>query len=195
TSLGGIRMTIEKKTTIAALVLAVMLATTSCSVSVDEKAEGKDKKVEITTPAGELKVRTSEELNLKEIGLPEYPGARRTQDQDESSAHVSISSALFGLKVVAAKFESDDSPKQVLAFYRPHLEKYGKVTECHGDVDFQGESGSKEIVCKPGKGNEDETELVVGSGERFRVVGVQPRGKGSQFGLAYVTLREGRERM
>ena len=188
-------MTIEKGRSIAVLALSLMLATTACSMRVDEKAEGHGKKVEITTPAGELKVRTSEELNMKELGLPEYPGARRRQDKDESSAHVSISSALFGLKVVAAEFESDDSPKQVLAFYRPHLEKYGKVTECHGDVDFQGESGSKEIVCKPGKDDEDETELVVGTGERFRVVGVQPRGKGSKFGLAYVTLREGRERM
>ncbi len=188
-------MTIEKRTSIAALALALMLATTSCSMRVDENAEGKEKKVEISTPAGELKVRTSEELNLKEIGLPEYPGARRTQDEDESGAQVSISSALFGLKVVAAKFESDDAPQQVLAFYRPHLEKYGKVTECHGDVDFRGEKGSREIVCKPGKSDEDETELVVGTGERFRVVGVQPRGKGSKFGLAYVSLREGREKM
>ena len=188
-------MTIERAKRMAGLALSLMLATTACSMRVDEKAEGKEKKVEISTPAGELKVRTSDELNLKEIGLPEYPGARRTKDKDESSAHVSISSALFGLKVVAAEFESDDSPKQVLAFYRPHLEKFGKVTECHGDVDFRGEKGSKEIVCKPGKDDEDETELVVGSEERFRVVGVQPRGKGSKFGLAYVTLREGREKM
>ena len=190
-------MTIEKTSGIAGLALTVMLAATSCSMRVDEKAEGKEKKVEITTPAGELKVRTSEDLDVKEIGLPEYPGARRTQDKDESGAHVSISSALFGLKVVAAKFESDDAPKQVLAFYRPHLEKYGKVTECRGgDVDFRDRNGTKEIVCKPAKDDEkDHTALVVGSEERFRVVGVEPRGAGSKFGLAYVSLRGGREKM
>ncbi len=187
-------MTVERKR-ITVLALALTLATTACTLTVDDKAEGKGKKVEISTPAGELKVRTNEEADLKEIGLPEYPGARRTKEEDEPSAHVSISSSLFGLKVVAAKFESDDPPEKILAFYRPHLEKYGKVTECHGDVDFEGPTGSKEVVCKPGKHGEDETELVVGTGERFRVVGAQPHGKGSKFGLAYVTLREGREKM
>ncbi len=179
----------------AALALALMLAATACSVRVDERSEGKEKRVEIQTPAGELKVRTQEDADVKQIGLPEYPGARAAKDEDESGAQVSIGTAHFGLKVVAAKFESDDPPERVLAFYRPHLEKYGKVTECHGDVDFRDEDGSKKIVCKPGKGDDDETELVVGSEERFRVVGVQPHGKGSKFGMAYISLREGREKM
>jgi hypothetical protein len=188
-------MTNGTKHTFTAFTLALTLAATACSMRVDEKGEGKEKRVEIETPAGELKVRTHEEADVKEIGLPAYPGARPAKDEDESGAHVSIATALFGLKVVAAKFETDDSPQKVLAFYRPHLEKYGKVTECHGDVDFRGEKGSKEIVCKPGKGDDDETELVAGSEERFRVVGVQRHGKGSKFGLAYVSLREGREKM
>ena len=175
--------------------VALLLAATGCGMRVEEKSEGKETKVEITTPVGELKVRSNEEFDVKDIGLPAYPGARRSQEKWESGAHVSISTALFGLKVVAAQFESDDEPKKVLAFYRPHLERYGKVTECRGDVDFRGETGSKEIVCKPSRVDGDETSLVVGTEERFRVVGVHPHGKGSKFGLAFISLRGEQEKM
>ena len=188
-------MTIEKRRRIAALTLAVMLSATACSVSVDEKAEGKDKKVEITTPVGELKVRSNKDTAVKDMGLPEYPGARRSQDKDEVGAHISIGTARFGLKMVAAEFESEDEPKKVLDFYRPHLEKYGKVTECHGNVDFRDKNGVKEIHCKQDSGHDGHTELVVGTEERFRVVGVEPRGKGSKIGMAFITLRGGRETM
>jgi len=129
-------MTNRTKHTFTAFTLALTLAATACSMRVDEKGEGKEKRVEIETPAGELKVRTNEEADVKEIGLPAYPGARPAKDEDESGAHVSIATALFGLKVVAAKFESDDSPQKVLAFYRPHLEKYGKGNEWQGDVEM-----------------------------------------------------------
>ncbi|MGH9531552.1 MAG: hypothetical protein ACRD2Q_04115, partial [Terriglobales bacterium] len=167
------------------LALALIVAATGCGLRVEEKTEGKDKKVEITTPVGELKVRSNDDVDVKDIGLPEYPGARRSRDKHESGAHVSITTALFGLKVVAAEFESDDEPQKVLSFYRPHLEKYGKVTECHGNVDFRDKNGEKEIHCKQGKDAGDHTELVVGSAERFRVVGVEPRGKGSKIGMAF----------
>ncbi|MGH9580574.1 MAG: hypothetical protein ACRD2R_06240, partial [Terriglobales bacterium] len=110
--------------------------------------------------------------------------------EDPASAHVSISSSLFGLNVVAAKFESDDSPEKVLAFYRPQLEKHGKVTECHGNIDFRKDG----ITCKPSSGKDrDEIELVVGTEKRFRIVGVKPKGTGSEFGLAYISLRGERE--
>ncbi|MCI0356759.1 MAG: hypothetical protein L0099_17250 [Acidobacteria bacterium] len=178
-----------------ALALALMLAATGCSMSVDEKTDGKDKKVEIKTPVGELKVRSNEDVDVKDIGLPEYPGARRAQDRDDSGVHASITSALFGLKVVFAEFESDDAPQKVLAFYRPHLEKYGKVTECHGNVDFRDKNGMREIHCKQDSDHRDHTELVVGSSERFRVLGVEPRGKGSKIGMAFISLRGGRETM
>jgi hypothetical protein len=183
------------RTVVFALALALALAATGCGLQVSEKTEGKDKRVEITTPVGELKVRSKEEIDVKEIGLPEYPGARRTEDKDHSGANVSIATAFFGLKVVAAEFESEDEPKKVLAFYRPHLEKYGKVTECHGNVDFRDKNGTKEIHCKQDGDHSDHTELVVGSEERFRVVGVEPRGQGSKIGLAFVSLRGGKERM
>ncbi|MGH9577941.1 MAG: hypothetical protein ACRD3R_10940, partial [Terriglobales bacterium] len=169
------------------LALALIVAATGCGLRVEEKTEGKDKKVEITTPVGELKIRSNEDVDVKDIGLPEYPGARRSRDKDESGAHVSITTALFGLKVVAAEFESDDEPQKVLSFYRPHLDKYGKVTECHGNVDFRDKNGVKEIDCKQDKDVSDHTELVVGSAERFRVVGVEPRGKGSKIGMAFIT--------
>ncbi len=192
-------MTIMRKASgrgpVLALALALILVATGCGLRVEEKTEGKDKRVDITTPVGELKVRSNEDVAVKDIGLPEYPGARRSQDKDKVGAHISIGTALFGIKMVAAEFESDDAPAKVLDFYRPHLAKYGKVTECHGNVDFQEKNGVKEIQCKQGEDHSDHTELVVGTEERFRVVGVEPRGKGSKIGMAFITLREGKEKM
>ncbi len=35
------------------------------------------------------------------------------------------------MKLVVAKYDSDDAPGKVIDFYREHLKKYGKVLECH----------------------------------------------------------------
>ncbi|HEY5162855.1 MAG TPA: hypothetical protein VII81_07550, partial [Terriglobales bacterium] len=118
-----------------------------CSIHEQKSADNKDKKVEIKTPFGDLKVNT--EVDVKETGLPVYPGARQAaRDQNDSkSANVNISVGSFGLKVVAVKFESDDSPDKVLAFYRDKVKAYGgKYLECHGlDINVNaGDSDEKE---------------------------------------------------
>src|SRR5206468_713167 len=106
----------------AMIALAVLLS--GCSIHEDKS--GDSKRVDIDTPVGGLHV--SKEADVRDIGLPIYPGARvkeKEADGQEKSANVNISSSFFGLKVVAIEYQSDDSPDKVIAFYRDHLKKYG----------------------------------------------------------------------
>jgi hypothetical protein len=173
----------------AAAAAALLLGFTACSMVVDEHGE-KHKKdnVDIQTPFGGLKVRT--EVDPKEIGLPVYAGARRVTDDsdDTNSANVTLGLPGFGMKVIAAKFESDDSAEKVLEFYRKELKTYGEVTECKGDLDLKGESPSdQQFTCKekPGK---DEVTLGTGKGSSHRIVSVERKDKGCKFALVYLQM-------
>jgi len=164
-----------------------------CSIHEQKSADNKDKKVEIKTPFGDLKVNT--EVDIKETGLPVYPGARQAaRDQNDSkSANVNISVGSFGLKVVAVKFESDDSPDKVLAFYRDKVKAYGgKYLECHGldiNVNAGDSSDEKELTCGKHGDRGDSTELKGGTPGRQHIVSVKAKGSGSEFALVYVNKR------
>ena len=174
----------------AATAAALLLGFTACSMNVDQQGEGhKKNNVDIQTPFGGLKVRT--EVDPKEIGLPVYAGARRVPDDphDTSSANVTLGLPGFGMKVIAAKFASDDSPEKVLAFYRKEMKSYGEVTECKGDLDMKGEGSDQEFTCKPGsETSKEDVELAVGKGSSHRIVSVRPQAKGCTFGLVYLQM-------
>jgi hypothetical protein len=176
----------------AAVVVALALLA-GCSINEQKSADNKDKKVEIKTPFGDLKVNT--EVDPRDTGLPVYPGARRApkDEHDSNAANVNISTGAFGLKVVAVKFESDDPPDKVLAFYRDKVKAYGgKYLECRGmDIDFHGDRNddSSEISCGKGDAHGDSTELKAGTPDRQHIVSVKPHGSGSEFALVYVNKR------
>ena len=168
---------------------ALLLGLSACSMTVDKKGEGKkEKNVEIQTPFGGLNVRT--EVDPKDTGLPVYAGARRVpnDEHDTSSANVTMGIPGFGMKVVAVKFESDDSSDQVLDFYRKELKAYGAVTECKGGIDLKGDPGEQEITCKENAITRDRVELGVGKGTSHRIVSVEPRAKGCKFALVYLQM-------
>src|SRR5688572_7661860 len=116
-----------------ALVCSALLPLAACGVDVHEAEHGK--KVDIRSPFGSVNVRT--DVENPDTGLPVYPGAQRLRTTDDhESADVNISSPWFGVKVVAATYESADTQGKVLDFYREEMKKtYGPVTECRGDVD------------------------------------------------------------
>jgi hypothetical protein len=174
--------------------LGVLLAG-ACSVNVKKGANQEDKKVDISTPIGGIHV--SQSADVKDTGLALYPGARpapKENDHDEKNANVNISSPLFGLRVVAQEYVSDETPEKLIGFYSNELKRYGKVLECHtswhgGDVTVHKDSGnkSKELSCdnvRDGKA----TELKVGTEENQHIVAIQPEGKGSKFALVYVKV-------
>ena len=171
----------------AAGVLALLFPLVACAVGVAEAQSRKGTDVDIRTPVGSLSVHT--EVDARETGLPVYPGARPAREHDNhESANLTIDTEWFGLKVVAAKFESDDAPPRVLDFYRKKMRTYGHVTECWGDVEFRGRKGAKQPVCVD-KPSSTDVELVTGTEERQRVVAVKPHGEGSEFSLVYVKTR------
>src|SRR5215467_13255308 len=99
-----------------------------CSVSTTKSNKtGKDKDVDIRTPFGSLSVHKGAS-NIKDTGLALYPGAQLKNDsEDDDNANVNLSSSVFGVKVIALKYQSSDAPDKVLNFYRKDMSKYGKV--------------------------------------------------------------------
>ncbi len=171
-----------------------------CSIHEQRSGDNKEKKVEIKTPFGDLKVNN--QVEAKDTGLDVYPGARQVpgDEHDSKSANVNIAIGDFALKVVAVKYETDDPPDKVLEFYRDKMKAYGstgKYLECHGlDIEVSGggfsshdDDNAKELTCGKGSGHGDSTELKAGTPDRQHIVSVKPKGKGSEFALVYVNKR------
>ena len=158
-----------------------------CGCKVQKTGEGANKKVDIETPVGSLHVNT--QVDPKDTGLAVYPGAIRTEEEEHKhAANVTMDSSLFGMKVVAVKFHSDDPPGKLVDFYRNQLKAYGDVTECHGDAAI----AHGKMSCLH-TGSVEKTVLVAGTEERHRAVSVKPDGKGSTFELVYVQTRGEKE--
>jgi hypothetical protein len=158
--------------------------------SIHESRDGGEKKVDISTPFGSMKVNT--DVDVKDTGLPVYPGARRAPgtENDKDAANVNISSGTFGLKVVVVKFRSDDTPEKVLDFYRPKMKELGgKFLECKqtGFVTYSHSSGDEhELTCGKGEHEGSNIELKAGTPDQQHIVAVKPYGSGSEFALVYV---------
>ena|SRR5436190_14271272 len=170
-----------------ALVAAVVLI--GCSIHASKDERGKDKDVDIRTPFGSLSVHKGSG-DAKDTGLPLYPGARLKSGSDhDDNANVNISSSMFGLKVVAQKFESDDSSDKVLGFYEKQMGKYGSVISCSGgnmNVRFRRHDKDDPVSCDGHSGHDYDKELKVGTENNQHVVAVKSSGRGSEFTVVYV---------
>jgi hypothetical protein len=168
--------------------------------SQQKQDSGQDKHVDIQSSVGDLHMGT--DADARKVGLPLYPGARVRHDEDDSNAaNLSLFTQYFGVKLVVAKYDSDDVPAKVVDFYRDKLKKYGKVIECHtrehggthADVNDDEDSDSehtKPVKCE-GDNTGPVTELKVGTEANQRVVAIEPKngGKSSTFALVYVHAR------
>jgi len=182
-----------------ALIVALLILP-ACSVNVKDKGKNGDAHVDIQTPMGDIHV--NEKPDIRETGLPLYAGARpapKEDGEDKKNANVNISGMGFALKVVAAEFQSDDSPDKLIAFYSKELQRFGKPIECHGpwnggdvNVEMHDTNASKPVSCRDG-GKGESIELKVGTGENQHVVAVKPEGKGTRFALVYVRAHGGKD--
>ena len=171
----------------SAALAAVILTLAACNVDVREHESDGRAEVEITTPVGDLSVRTN--VNTPDTGLAVYPGARPLKDEKEpENANVNVGNSLFAVQVVAAKFESEDPLDRVVEFYRNELKSYGEVTECRGDIDFRGRKGARRPVCRE-KLFERDLQLLAGPEDQQHLVSVKPRGSGTEFALVFVQTR------
>jgi hypothetical protein len=158
----------------------------------------KDPNLDVHSSVGDLHM--GKDADARSAGLPLYPGAHLRPDEPDSDAlNFGVLTESFGVKLVIAKYGSDDAPNKVVDFYREKLKKYGKVLECHtsehsgsahADVDDQKQQPSKELKCE-GDNTGPVTELKVGTEDNEHVVAIEPShtGKGTIFALVYMHSR------
>jgi hypothetical protein len=181
----------------AALGLAAVIPGFAAAPS--QQADGdQDKHLDIQSNAGDLHL--GNDADARKAGLPLYPGARLRHDEENSgAANLSLFTQAFGLKLVVAKYDSDDAPAKIIDYYRERLKKYGKVIECHTrehegghadvDDDDQAEGHAAKAVKCEGDNRGPVTELKVGTEENQHVVSVEPNKSGSSFVLLYLHAR------
>ena len=181
------------------LLPALALAGIASLTVIAQDSDSHDKNLDIRSSVGDLHV--GKDADARKAGLPLYPGAQFQSDKENSDqANLSLLTDALGVKLVVAKYQSDDAPAKVLDFYRDKLKKYGKVVECHtekhgGDIDVDNDENdkdskkTKELKCDENSG--PVTELKVGTEDDQHIVAVEPReaGKGSTFALVYVHTR------
>jgi len=182
-----------------ALALAVLAALTLPVFAQQsaQQSDSQDKPFDVRSSVGDMHV--GKDADAEKQGLPLYPGARPKQEKDNDPLNFGIVTESFGLKLMVAKYESDDPPARIVDFYRGKLKKFGKVMECHsqkhsGDVDVHDDKDSKDSKDKELKCDEDSgpvVELKVGTEDNEHVVAIEPRdsGKGSTFALVYMHTR------
>lgn len=169
---------------LAVVVLLAGFSLAACSIEVRKHDGGRQADVDVRIPNGALSVRTS--VPPDGTGLAVYPNAwpSREHGRDES-ADVDIDTAWFGVKVVAAKFETDDDPAKVLAFYRDEMARYAPYLECRGRVRWQRHDRP---TCREGWSRE--VKLVAGVEDRQRIVTVKPRAGGTEFAMVYAATKD-----
>jgi hypothetical protein len=182
------------------MAVLVCIALSSCTVKVNKSGEddGSKKNVDIQTPVGSIHVRN--DANVEDIGIPVYPGARRKQkneDGDQKSANVNLSFGVYGVKVQAMEYLSDDPPDKVAGYYKDQMkQKFGNVLECHTSHrghdmgDHEDEKGADALKCE-GDNSGKVIELKSGTRRNQHLVSIEPgeNGKGSDFGLVYIRLK------
>lgn len=178
-----------------------VLVVAGCYVSTRDNGDKESKDVDIRTPLGSLSVRKGA-LDPKETGMPLYPGSqpKASGSDDENSANVNISSSLFGLKVAVLKYQTDDPPDKVLAFYRKEMSRYGSVVDCTGGFNMKFDRRNREkdapVTCSDhGSGHDYKEELKVGTENNQRIVAVKPSGKGTEFVMVYVRAHDQKDTM
>ena len=161
-----------------------------------QDSDKQDKSLDVRSSAADLHVGA--DADAKKAGLPLYPGARPVHDENNDPLNFGLMTESFGLKLVVAKYESDDAPEKVISYYRGKLKKYGKVLECHSQKQGEGmqvksggdqsdgkNSSDKELTCDQNSG--PVTELKVGTEHNQHVVAVEPRdSKGCTFSIVYL---------
>lgn len=167
------------------------------SAAFAQSSGDQNKNLDIRSSVGDLHVGA--DADARKAGLPLYPGARPQHDGNNGPLNLGLLTESFGLKLVVAKYESDDDPAKVVAYYRGKLKKYGNVLECHSpkngngvDVQSDHKGSDKGLTCDQDSG--PVTELKVGTKENQHIVAVEPRdARGCTFSLVYVYSRKGDE--
>lgn len=174
---GAITIPGSRRLALALTLLALALALAA------PRARGEDKSVRVATPVGTISAK-SKGAPLSVPGIPEYPGATRTQgDPDGDGAQAAVKLPVISIKMQALRYETRDPMKNVVAFYRGELAKLGKLSESDegphtefGDFHWEQTPGQRTIAAQ------DE--------HRVYIVAMKPHGSGCQFALIGMRFEE-----
>jgi hypothetical protein len=120
---------LPRRALVSLLCLALSLVTAGCSINVDKDANGKEKKVKIDTPLGNIHVNADKPS--ASLGIALYPGAIADPDHDgDKDADVQLGFGDWKMRVQVAHFNTSDNRDKVLTYYRKSLSRYGDVIEC-----------------------------------------------------------------
>jgi hypothetical protein len=170
----------------------VLLITLAVGLSAAAQDTDKDKNLDVRSPVGDLHL--GKDADAQKAGLPRYPGARPQNEENNDPLNLALSTDSFGMKLIVAKYETDDPAEKVLAFYREKMKKYGKVLECHSrddkggvDTNQDGHEGSKPLKCE-GDNSGPVRELKVGTEDNQRIVAIEDAksGKATTFVVIYL---------
>jgi hypothetical protein len=106
--------------------------------------------VALETPAGSFRVRAHERLDPAAIGLPVYPGARRTDSSGGAEFEWVSADGRDekGMSVAGASFITTDPPSKVIAFYRGQLSNLVLIHERGRKVRLEyTEHGLRRIIA------------------------------------------------
>jgi hypothetical protein len=193
-------------TLLAALAVAAGMA--GCRVHVDKGANGEDKNVQVETPFGGVHVNT-DQTSAADLGLPVYPGATASKDNDKGghkSADVHLGFGEWELRVRAVSYVTPDSEEKVTAFYKKALGRYGDVITCKGNApvgapavtregltcEDDGNSANVKIDRKDYGTDKDSLELKAGSKRHQHIVGFEEKSDArTHFALVALDLPAG----
>ena len=137
----------------------------------------------------------TEEVAPEKTGMRVYPGAVMATKKkgDDNSADIQFVFGDYGLKVVAAKLRSTDSPGKVADFYRDELAQFGKVLDCAdpgvAETKRVADEKSKMLTCEGDKPRKNGMLYKAGRKNDQHVVEIKPNGNGSEFSLVHVKVR------
>jgi hypothetical protein len=184
------------QTAVVAMTIAAMALMSGCRIESDK--HGDNDNVKIATPFGGMSVKTNDAAVMEGLGLPVYPGAELVKkDKNNGAADVNMSFGSFQLRVKAAGYRTQDSPDQVMAFYRKALGRYGDVIQCQNDKSVGAPTRTAEgLTCDNEKENHitmsddmsGKIELKAGSKLHQHIVAIDPEGNGAKFGLVALDL-------
>ena len=140
-------------------------------------------------------INITEEVAPEKTGMRVYPGAVMVTKKkgDDNSADIQFVFGEYGLKVVAAKLRSTDSPGKVAEFYRDELAQFGKVLDCAdpnvAETKRVADEKSKVLTCEGDKPRKNGMLYKAGRKNDQHVVEIKPNGDGSEFSLVHVKVR------
>jgi hypothetical protein len=154
-----------------------------------------------------LALHANSHATATDVGLPAYPGATPYRvggeggdKNNDPSLDLGFAFGDFHFSVIVASYETNDSPEQVLNFYRKPLSRYGEVLECdHGNPVGKMTTTSTGLTCSNDHGghvqvngsanSSDDLELRAGTPHKYRIVGIDDSKAGkTHFGLVYLEL-------